>query len=70
MDIKKLIEKQLGINLDELQKEGAKVPQLLEAIALQGNGQVKALKTILANQKNIKGQLDHITHYLQAKGMR
>jgi len=44
MDIKKMIEKQLGINLDELQKEGVKVPMLLEELVKASNAQTRAIK--------------------------
>jgi len=73
MDMLGKMLKSLGIDkkqLQSMQTEAARVPELLEALVTQNNGQVKALKQILQNQKNLKGQLDHITHYLQAKGMR
>ena len=58
-DLRKILKSQ-GIDLEELQKEGERVPKLLEALVKQGNGQSVALKELieykdvmLANQKKI-----------------
>jgi len=61
-NLKKILESQ-GINLDELQAEAGRVPALLEALIKASNAQTRAIKEQTE-------KIDHITHYLQAKGMR
>ena len=61
-DFRKILKAQ-GIDLDVLQAEAAKVPALLEVLVKASNAQTRAIKEQTE-------KIDHVIHYLQAKGMK